>query len=111
MKDFLAFVIVGLILWFFSIWVSQIFAEEALPQEFFMKSEVGEIVLTSKPCSFDLATSLYYYHAYATDPENIHPGCWKIVSSAVYIYFPEIDTTATYKKDLFGPRQQITPNV
>jgi hypothetical protein len=111
MKDFLAFVIVCLILLFFSIWVSQIFAEEALPQEFFMKSEVGEIVLTSKPCSAELAKSFYYYYAYATDPENIHPGCWKIVGSAVYIYFPEIDTTATYKKDLFGPRQQIKPNV
>tara|TARA_R110000868_G_scaffold138719_1_gene353073 strand:- start:156 stop:491 length:336 start_codon:yes stop_codon:yes gene_type:complete len=111
MKDFLAFVIVGLILWFFSIWVSQINAKEALPQEFVMKTEVGEIVLTSQACSPELAKSLYYYYAYASEPGFIHPGCWKIVEAVVHIYFPEIDTTAVYKKDLFGPRQQITPNV
>lgn len=110
MKDFLAFVIVGLILWVFSAGFNNSYGE-TLPQEFIMKTEVGEIVLTSNPCSFDLAASFYYYYAYATEPETIHPGCWKVVSSAVYIYFPEIDTTATYKKDLFGPRQQITPNV
>ena len=103
MKDILLFVMAGILLWVFSAGFNTSYGE-ALPQEFIMKTEVGEIVLTSKPCSFDLAASLYYYYAYATEPGTIHPGCWKIVSNAVYIYFPEIDTTATYKKELFGPR-------
>ena len=104
MKDILIFVLAGILLWVFSAGFNNSYGE-ALPQEFIMKTEVGEIVLTSKSCSFDLAASLYYYYAYATEPGTIHPGCWKIVNTAVYIYFPEIDTTATYKKELFGPRQ------
>ena len=103
MKDFLTLAITAFILWWVTSCIDNAYGE-ALPQEFIMKTEVGEIVLTSKPCSFDLAASLYYYYAYATEPGTIHPGCWKIVNTAVYIYFPEIDTTATYKKELFGPR-------
>jgi len=110
MKDILIFVLVGILLWVFSAGFNNSYGE-ALPQEFAMKTEVGEIVLTSQACSPELAKSLYYYYAYASEPGFIHPGCWKIVEAVVHIYFPEIDTTAVYKKELFGPRQQIKPNV
>ena len=110
MKDILIFVLAGILLWVFSAGFNNSYGE-TLPQEFAMKTEVGEIVLTSQACSPELAKSLYYYYAYASEPGFIHPGCWKIVEAVVHIYFPEIDTTAVYKKELFGPRQQIKPNV
>ena len=48
MKDFLTYVIVGLILWIFALWLNETRSAE-LPQEFSMKSETGEVVLTSEP--------------------------------------------------------------
>jgi len=110
MKDFLTLAITAFILWWVTSCIDNAYSE-TLPQEFAMKTEVGEIVLTSQACSPELAKSLYYYYAYASEPGFIHPGCWKIVEAVVHIYFPEIDTTAVYKKELFGPRQQIKPNV
>ena len=51
MKDFLTFIALGLALWVAALTINRIESAE-LPQEFSMKSETGEIVLTEEPCTF-----------------------------------------------------------
>ena len=56
----------------------------------------------------------YPYAAYATEKGHAnHEGCWKVDvvdrTSAVLVYFPEIDATAVYNPKLFKPRSE--PNV
>ena len=116
MKDFLTYVIVGLILWIFALWLNETRSAE-LPQEFSMKSETGEVVLTSEPCTFTkMGLQGYPYAAYATETGHAnHEGCWRrdIVdkSEAILIYFPEIDATGVYNPKLFHPRDSLKPTV
>ena len=113
MKDFLIFVGVGLTLWYLALSMNRIEAAE-VPQEFSMKSETGEIVLTEEPCEFiKMGLKNYPYAAYATEKGHPnHEGCWRrdIVdkSEAVLIYFPEIEATGVYNPRLFKPRLKPT---
>ena len=115
MKNFITFIVVILILWFYALWVVKIRAAENLPQEFSMKSETGEVVLTSEPCTFiSMGLKNYPYAAYATEVGHAnHEGCWRrdIVdkTEAILIYFPEIDATGVYNPQLF--HQRVKPNV
>ena len=110
MKNFLSYIIVGLILWFFSLWLVDIYADEKLPDEMIMETQTGEVVLTIKSCSPELKQKGFDYYAYATEPGLLHPGCWNAELDYVLIYFPEIDKTAMYKKNQFHPRP-LKPNV
>ena len=113
MKDFLTFIAIGLILWVAALIIDEVHSTE-LPQEFSMKSETGEVVLTSEPCTFiKMGLKNYPYAAYATETGHAnHEGCWKrdIVdkSEAILIYFPEIDATGVYNPKLFQPRMKPT---
>ena len=114
MKNFITFIVVILILWFYALWVVNIRAAENLPQEFSMKSETGEVVLTSEPCTFiPMGLKNYPYAAYATEVGHAnHEGCWRrdVVDrvEAILIYFPEIDATGVYNPRLFQPRMKPT---
>jgi hypothetical protein len=82
-----------------------------LPKELSMKTDVGEVVLTSEECSFKkMGLQGYEYAAYATEKGHAnHEGCWRREDingmSSVMIYFPEIDSTAVYNPILFRPRE------
>ena len=110
MKNFITFIVVLLVLWFYALWVVDVKAAE----EFSMKSETGEVVLTSEPCTFiPMGLKNYPYAAYATETGHAnHEGCWRrdIVdrSEAILIYFPEIDATGVYNPKLFQPRMKPT---
>ena len=114
MKDFLTYIAIGLILWFSATAINKLHSAE-LPQELSMKSETGELVLTSEPCTFiPMGLKNYPYAAYATETGHAnHEGCWRrdIVdkTEAILIYFPEINATGVYNPRLFQPR--IKPNV
>ena len=114
MKDFLTFIAIGLVLWIAALIINEVHSAE-LPEEFSMKSETGEVVLTSEPCTFTkMGLKNYPYAAYATETGHAnHEGCWRrdIVdkSEAILIYFPEIDATGVYNPILFKPR--IKPTV
>lgn len=114
MKNFISFIIVVLVLWFYALWIVDFRAAELLPQEFSMKSETGEVVLTSEPCEFiKMGLEGYPYAAYATEIGHAnHEGCWRrdIVdkSEAILIYFPEINATGVYNPKLFLPRVKPT---
>ena len=113
MKDFLTFIALGLALWVAALTINRIESAE-LPQEFSMKSETGEIVLTEEPCTFiKMGLKNYPYAAYATEVGHAnHEGCWRrdIVDRAesILIYFPEIDATGVYNPKLFHPRNKPT---
>lgn len=78
-----------------------------------LKTETGEIVLTSEPCTFiPMGLKGYPFAAYATEKGHAnHEGCWKmdIVDryEAILVYFPEIDATAVYNPRLFQPKADI----
>ena len=114
MKDFLTYIAIGLILWFSATAINKLHSAE-LPQELSMKSETGEVVLTSEPCTFTkMGLEGYPYAAYATEKGHAnHEGCWRrdIVdkTEAILIYFPEINATGVYNPKLFHPR--IKPTV
>ena len=116
MKNVISFIIVLLVLWFYALWVVDFRAAE-LPQEFSMKSETGEVVLTSEPCTFTkMGLENYPYAAYATEKGHAnHEGCWRrdIVdrTEAILIYFPEINATGVYNPKLFHPRNSLKPTV
>ena len=113
MKNFLTYVAVGLVLWLFAVWLNETKSAE-ISQEFSMKSETGEVVLTVEPCTFTkMGLEGYPYAAYATEKGHAnHEGCWRrdIVdkSEAILIYFPEINATGVYNPRLFKPRMKPT---
>ena len=88
------------------------YAQETIKQ-MSMKTEVGEIVLTTEECAFkNMGLQGYDYAAYATEPGHAnHEGCWKSDSyegkHAVYIYFPEINQTAVFDAKLFQPKASV----
>jgi len=112
MKDILIFVLAGILLWVFSAGFNNSYGE-ALPKELAMKTETGEIVLTTEECTLKKqGLQGYDYAAYATDKGHPnHEGCWKSDSyegkHAVYIYFPEINQTAVFDAKLFQPKANI----
>ena len=113
MKDIFTFIAIGLVLWVAALIINEVHSAEALP-ELSMKSETGEVVLTSEPCTFTkMGLKNYPYAAYATETGHAnHEGCWRrdIVDSseAILIYFPEIDATGVYNPKLFQPRMKPT---
>jgi len=81
--------------------------EESLVPELAMNTDVGQVVLTVKPCTMPNRHK-FEYEAYATDRgQPDHPGCWKTEGPLVYVWFPEISGVATYKKMMFVPRTKI----
>lgn len=84
-----------------------------LPKELSMKTDVGEVVLTTEECIFiKMGLTNYPYAAYATEKGKAnHEGCWRKDDingmSSVLIYFPEIDSTAVYNPKLFTPRSTL----
>ena len=74
-----------------------------------MATEVGEIVLTSEVCTYDVPQQ-FNYRAYATDSaiEGSHEGCWSKNEKTVYIYFMELSgAIATYHEVLFAPQPNL----
>jgi hypothetical protein len=108
--EILALICLGLTLYFI---YNDAFSKSK--DEMVMKTETGEVVLTTEPCEFiKMGLTNYPYAAYATEKGHAnHEGCWRmdIVDrmSAVLVYFPEIDATAVYNPKLFIPRSE--PNV
>ena len=90
-------------------------AEDQQPsiKEMSMKTDTGELVLTTEPCTFiSMGLQGYPYAAYATEKGHAnHEGCWKVDVvdrfSAILVYFPEIDATAVYNPKLFQPRSTM----
>lgn len=82
-------------------------------KEMAMKTDVGEIVLTSEECTFKkMGLQGYEYAAYATEKGHAnHEGCWRIDvvnnMSSVLVYFPEVDATAVYNPQLFKPKASL----
>ena len=84
-----------------------------LPKELVMKTDVGEVVLTTEECAFKkMGLRGYDYAAYATEKGHAnHEGCWRmdVINNmkSVLIYFPEIDSTGVYNPQLFAPRSSL----
>jgi hypothetical protein len=84
-----------------------------LPKELVMKTDVGEVVLTTEECAFKkMGLRGYDYAAYATEKGHAnHEGCWRMDvindMKSVLIYFPEIDSTGVYNPQLFAPRSSL----
>ncbi|NDB61011.1 hypothetical protein EB001_21595 [bacterium] len=84
-----------------------------LPKELVMKTDVGEVVLTTEECTFKkMGLRGYDYAAYATEKGHAnHEGCWRMDvindMKSVLIYFPEIDSTGVYNPQLFKPRSTL----
>lgn len=98
------------LLWFF---LYDYADSKELPKEMSMKTDVGEVVLTTEECIFiKMGLRNYPYAAYATEKGKAnHEGCWRKDDvngmSSVLIYFPEIDSTAVYNPQLFSPRSTL----
>jgi hypothetical protein len=114
MKDLFTISVAGILLWWVMIWPIDGDANPKI-KEMVMKTETGEVVLSTEPCEFiKMGLKGYPYAAYATEKgKPHHEGCWKVDVvdrfSAVLVYFPEIDATAVYNPKLFSPREE--PNV
>ena len=84
-----------------------------LLKELVMKTDVGEVVLTTEECAFKkMGLRGYDYAAYATEKGHAnHEGCWRMDvindMKSVLIYFPEIDSTGVYNPQLFAPRSSL----
>jgi hypothetical protein len=106
----LAYITVLAVLWV--LLLEYPYAQETIKQ-MSMKTETGEIVLTTEECIFKkMGLQGYEYAAYATETGHAnHEGCWKSDSyegkHAVYIYFPEINQTAVFDAKLFQPKASI----
>ena len=117
MKDFLTLLIAAIVMWLVTSWFDAAYGEDIAVQEMSMKTETGEIVLTTEPCEYiKMGLKGYPYAAYATEKGKAnHEGCWKVDIvdrySAILVYFPEIDATAVYNPKLFSPRKKVDPNV
>ena len=109
MKNFLM-AITLVLLWLFLFDYAE---AKNLPKEMVMKTEVGEMVLTTEECTFKkMGLQGYEYAAYATEKGHAnHEGCWKMDTvnnmQSVLIYFPEIDATGVYNPKLFAPRASL----
>lgn len=91
----------------FFVCLESVRAEQGVVPELAMNTDVGQVVLTVKPCTMNNRHG-FEYEAYATEAgHDNHPGCWKTEGPLVYVWFPEISTVATYKKILFVPRQKV----
>lgn len=90
-------------------YIHKVEAQE-LPKELSMKTDVGEVILTTEHCYLKEMGLDFPYEAYATEQGHAnHVGCWKKEDAGdgmgtVKIYFPEIDATALYNPMLFRPR-------
>ena len=106
----LAYITVLAVLWV--LLLEYPYAQETIKQ-MSMKTETGEIVLTTEECIFKkMGLQGYEYAAYATETGHAnHEGCWKSDiyegKHAVYIYFPEINQTAVFDAKLFQPKASI----
>jgi hypothetical protein len=106
----LAYITVLAVLWV--LLLEYPYAAETIAQ-MTMKTETGEIVLTTEECVFKkMGLQGYDYAAYATETGHAnHEGCWKSDSyegkHAVFIYFPEINQTAVFDAKLFQPKATI----
>ena len=106
----LAYITVLAVLWV--LLLEYPYAQETIKQ-MSMKTEAGEIVLTTEECSFKkMGLQGYEYAAYATETGHVnHEGCWKSDSyegkHAVFIYFPEINQTAVFDAKLFQPKASV----
>lgn len=106
----LAYITVLAVLWV--LLLEYPYAQETIAQ-MSMKTEVGEIVLTTEECAFKkMGLQGYEYAAYATETGHVnHEGCWKSDSyegkHAVFIYFPEINQTAVFDAKLFQPKASV----
>jgi len=106
----LTYITILLVLWV--LLLEYPYAQEQI-KEMSMKTETGEIVLTSQECIFKkMGLQGYEYAAYATELGHAnHEGCWKSDSYegkyAVYIYFPEINQTAVFDAKLFQPKASV----
>jgi hypothetical protein len=113
MKDLVVITIAGILLFWVMLWPEKGYAIADI-QEFSMKSETGEVVLTKEPCEFiKMGLKDYPYAAYATEVGHAnHEGCWRMDNvkgmRSVLIYFPEIDATGVYNPELFKPRNKPT---
>jgi len=106
----LAYITVLAVLWV--LLLEYLHAQETIKQ-MSMKTESGEIVLTTEECTFKkMGLQGYEYAAYATETGHAnHEGCWKSDSyegkHAVFIYFPEINQTAVFDAKLFQPKASV----
>ena len=106
----LAYITVLAVLWV--LLLEYPYAQEQI-KEMSMKTEAGEIVLTTEECAFKkMGLQGYEYAAYATEIGHAnHEGCWKSDSyegkHAVFIYFPEINQTAVFDAKLFQPKASV----
>jgi len=106
----LAYITVLAVLWVFLL--EYPYAQETIKQ-MSMKTDSGEIVLTTEECAFKkMGLQGYEYAAYATETGHAnHEGCWKSDSyegkHAVFIYFPEINQTAVFDAKLFQPKASV----
>jgi len=106
----LAYITVLAVLWV--LLLEYPYAQETIKQ-MSMKTESGEIVLTTEECTFKkMGLQGYEYAAYATELGHAnHEGCWKSDSyegkHAVFIYFPEINQTAVFDAKLFQPKASV----
>jgi hypothetical protein len=106
----LAYITVLAVLWV--LLLEYPYAQETITQ-MSMKTETGEIVLTTEECAFKkMGLQGYEYAAYATETGHTHhEGCWKSDSyegkHAVFIYFPEINQTAVFDAKLFQPKVSV----
>lgn len=109
MKTFL-YILVLAIFW---AWLYDYAEGKELPKELVMKTDVGEVVLTTEECAFKkMGLRGYDYAAYATEKGHAnHEGCWRMDvindMKSVLIYFPEIDSTGVYNPQLFAPRSSL----
>ena len=116
MKDLFIISIAGVLFWWVTIWPIDGNADPKI-KEMVMKTEVGELVLTTEPCEFiKMGLKGYPYAAYSTEKGRAnHEGCWKVDVvdrfSAVLVYFPEIDATAVYNPNLFKPREEPSVSI
>lgn len=74
-------------------------------KEISMKTTVGEVVLTTSPCTV-VNEQGFEFSAYATEGEVIHNGCWFKDHDIVNILFYEEDPhlVASYRDYYFLPR-------
>jgi hypothetical protein len=91
----------------FALGISIAKAEE-LPKELVMKTDVGEVVLTVEECHV-VNEHGFAYHAYATEGDIKHNGCWNKDHDIVNIWFYEEpkDLVATYRDYHFKPRPNM----
>lgn len=80
-----------------------------LPQELFMQTDVGKVVITVKDCK-EPNSKGFNLQAYATEWKDgqviVHKGCWTKDADIVYIWFynEEPPIVASFKDYHFKPK-------